>query len=219
MENQEMVLERLDRLDAKITPLSESARAIGELREEMGPRVNELVHALIVELADVEADFQLEDLLYLTKKLMRNVKNLNFSLDQLKNIIDFAQTAEPLLKSTVPQLIFFLDELEQKGVFRLMSTGLGVLKKIGQVYTEEEMEQIGDGMVRLMGMLNKVTSPETLQLLESAAEIPAKIDLSKAEPASPITMLRALGDPDTRQGFGVLLELTRGLGVLKPDAA
>jgi hypothetical protein len=81
MENQKRVLERLDRLDSKITPFCESARAPGERLEEMGPRVNEPDHALIVEMADVEADFQLEDLPYLTKKLMRTVKSLNFDLD------------------------------------------------------------------------------------------------------------------------------------------
>jgi uncharacterized protein YjgD (DUF1641 family) len=117
------------------------------------------------------------------------------------------QPAEPLFKSTVPQPVFFLDELGQKGVFRLMRAGLAVMKKIGQLYTEEDMKQIGDGMVRLMGMLKKATSPETLKLPEGAAEIPARIDLGSAQPASPITaMFRALGDPDTRQGLGVLLE-------------
>ncbi len=90
----------------------------GELREELAPRVNEAVQALIVEMADVEADFQIEDLVFLIKKTMRNTKNLNFLLDQLKNLIDFALTAEPLLKSSVPQLISYVDHLEQHGVFR-----------------------------------------------------------------------------------------------------
>jgi len=39
---------------------------------------------LIVELADVEADFQVEDLVFLIKKMMRNLKNLNFVLDQIE---------------------------------------------------------------------------------------------------------------------------------------
>jgi hypothetical protein len=47
----------------------------------VAPRVNEAVQALIVELADVEADFQLEDLVYFIKKLMRNVKNITFLLE------------------------------------------------------------------------------------------------------------------------------------------
>jgi len=48
---------------------------------------------------------------------MRNVNSFNFTLDQLKNVIDFVQTAEPLFKISVPQIIFILDDLEQKAFF------------------------------------------------------------------------------------------------------
>ena len=113
MTHEEEILSRLEQLEGRIAPMAETARAVGELRDELAPRVNEAVHALIRELADVEADFQLEDLLHLVKKALRNTKNLSFTLDQLKNLIDFAVTVEPLLKSSVPQLILYLDELER----------------------------------------------------------------------------------------------------------
>jgi uncharacterized protein YjgD (DUF1641 family) len=214
MNNEEIILERLDSLESQVAPLAESARAIGELRQDLAPRVNELVKALIVELADVEADFQLEDLLYLTKKAMRNVGNFGIALDQLKNLIDFAMTAEPLLKSTVPQLIFFLDDLEQKGVLRMVSTAVEVLKKVGETYTAEDMEQVGEGVVRLMGIAKKMTTPRTLDLLEKAADLPDKVDLSRAAPVGPLSMLWAM-DSEAKQGLGVVLELTKGLAALK----
>jgi len=100
---------------------------------------------MIVELADVEADFQLEDLLFLLKKMMRNIRNLSFALDQMKNLIDFALTAEPLLKSSVPQVISFLDELEQRGVLRLFSTSMEVLKRVGASYSAEDLQQVSEG--------------------------------------------------------------------------
>ena len=105
MNQEDNIQKRLERLEQQIAPVADSARSISELREELAPRVNEAVKALIVELADIEADFQLEDLLYFIKKVLRNLRNLTYSIDQLKNIIDFVLIAEPLLKSTVP-LIF-----------------------------------------------------------------------------------------------------------------
>jgi uncharacterized protein YjgD (DUF1641 family) len=210
-----MLSERFDRLEAQIAPLADSAKAIGELREELAPRVNEAVQALITNLADVEPDFQLEDLIFLLKNVMRNIKNLNYSLDQLKNLIDFAVTAEPVLKTTVPQIIFFLDALEQNGVFRLLSTGLDVLRQIGSTYSQEEMKQIGDGMVRLTGCLKKLTSPEALNLLEKAADLPSKTDLSNAKPVGMWGMMGALSRPEVKAGMGVALELTSSLANLK----
>ena len=173
MNNEKLIINRLDRLEQEIAPMADSARSIQELREDLTPRVNEAVKALIEELADVEADFQLEDLLYLIKMSMRNVRNLTFALDQLKNLIDFALTAEPLFKSTVPEIIYYLDDLEQKGVFRIINTSLEVMQKIGETYTEEDMEQIGDGLVKLLGVAKKLTTPEAIDLLEKTAELPA----------------------------------------------
>jgi len=215
MSNEELILDRLDRLEQEIAPMADSARSILELREDLAPRVNEAVKALIEELADVEADFQLEDLLFLIKSAMRNVRNLNFLLDQLKNLIDLALTAEPLLKSTVPQIIYYLDELEQRGVFRLARTSLEVVKKIGETYTSEEMEQIGDGLVKLLGVAKKLTAPEAITLIDHAAELPAKIDLSKAKEVGPCGMFWAMGTKEAKEGLGVLLELTKGLAALK----
>ena len=209
--------QRLDRLERQMAPLAESARALSELREELAPRVNEAVYALIAELADVEADFQLEDLIFLLKKSMRNVRNLSFALDQLKNLTDFAFTAEPLMKSSVPPVIFFLDELEQKGVFRLLNLGIDVLKQIGTTYSDEQMQQIGGGLVRLLGILHKLTRPEALDLLERLADMPARVDFSTAKPVGAWGLLGALSDPQVKQGMGVLMALTRGLAILRPE--
>lgn len=216
MNNEELIVERLEMLEAKIAPLTDSARSLGELRDELAPRVNEAVQALIVQLADVESDFQLEDLIFLMKKVMRNINNFSFALDQLKNLIDFAMTAEPLLKSTVPEMIFFLDEMEKKRVFKMMGMAVETLKKVGETYTEKDLEQISEGAVKLIGIAKKLTSPQAIDLLDKAADIPAAVDLSKARPAGPFGMLWAMGNSEVKQGFGVLLELTKGLSALKP---
>jgi hypothetical protein len=215
MNNEEIILDRLNRLEQKIAPVADSARSIRELKEDLAPRVNEAVKALIVELADIEADFQLEDLLFLIKNGMRNVRNLTFTLDQLKNFIDFALIAEPLFKSTVPQIIYSLDELEKKGVFNLFTSFLDIVKKIAETYTAEDMKQIGDGLVKLLGVVKKLTTPEALDFLDNAAEIPSRVDLSRAQSVGPFGMLWAGGNQEVKDGLGVLLEMTRGLAALK----
>lgn len=215
MDNDALILDRLDRLAQEIAPMADSAKSIGELKEELAPRVNEAVKVLIEELVDIEADFQLEDLLFLTKKALRNVRNLTYSLDQLKNLIDFALTAEPLLKATVPQIIFYMDDLEQKGVFNLLSSSLEIIKKIAETYTTEDITQIGNGLVKLLGIVKKLTAPEALELLDRIAEVPSRVDLSRAKPAGVWGMFWGMGNPEVKEGLGVLLELTKGLAVLK----
>jgi uncharacterized protein YjgD (DUF1641 family) len=214
MTHEKEILARLERLESRITPMAETARAVGELRDELAPRVNEAVQALIRELADVEADFQLEDLLHLLKKALRNTKNLSFTLDQLKNLIDFAVTIEPLLKSSVPQMILYLDGLERSGVFRLMQTVIETLKTVGESFTEADLVQIRTGLVRLAGVLNQVCRPEALDLIERTAQLPGRVDLSAVDAVGPWGAFWALRDDNIKRGLGVVLELTRGLATL-----
>ena len=160
MNNEQVIIDQLDHLGQEIATLTDSARSLRELRDDLSPRVNEAVKILIQELAEIEADVQFEDLVSLLKNLMRNVRNLTWSVDQLKNLIDFIRTVEPLLKSVVPQAIIYLDKLEQQGVFRVVASMMGVLEKIAETYTPEDIEQIGNGLVPLVGVVKKLTAPE-----------------------------------------------------------
>jgi uncharacterized protein YjgD (DUF1641 family) len=108
-----------------------------------------------------------------------------------------------------------MDDLERKGVFNLLSTSLEIIKKTAETYTAEDMAQIGDGLVKLLGIVKKLTTPEALELLDRAAEVPSRVDLSRAKPAGAWGMLWAMGNPEVKDGLGVLLELTKGLSALK----
>ena len=215
MTNNQAIMERLDTLEKEIHILTDTARSLRELRDDVTPRVNETVQALIKGLVEVETDFQLEDLTFLLKKVLRNIRNMNWSIDQLKNLIDFLRTVEPLLKSTVPQAIAYLDMLEHQGVFEILASMLGVLQRIGQTYTPRDIDQIGNGLVDLVGVAKKLTAPQAVNLLHRAAEIPVTVDLSQAKDVGPFSIMFALGNNEVKQGMGVLLELTKGLALLK----
>lgn len=215
MNNEQVIMEQLDHLGQEIATLTDSARALRELRDDLSPRVNETVKVLIEQLAEIEADVQFEDLVALLKNLMRNVRNLGWSVDQLKNLIDFLRTVEPLLKSAVPQAIIYLDKLERQGVFRVVASMMKVLEKIAETYTLEDIEQIENGLVPLVGVAKKLTTPEALNLLDKAADVPARVDLSQAKAVGPFGMLFALGNSEVKQGMGVVLELTKALSLLK----
>lgn len=214
MTNEEKILKRLESLEKKITPIAESAAVAKELKDELTPRINEAVQALIVELADVETEFQSEKLIYLCKKLMRNIDNFDFVLNSIHNLIDFAVNAEPLLKTSVPSFISFMDELEQKNVFKFLNTALETFKNLLEKYTPEQIEQIVDGFGKLAEIMVNLTNKKTIDLLEKASKMPAKLELEKSK-AGAFTILKAINDEQVKQGLGVLIEITKGLSTLK----
>jgi uncharacterized protein YjgD (DUF1641 family) len=215
MTNEKQILERLDRIEAHLAPISQTAQGLKEIRDDLIPLSGQAFRLLIRELEDVESSFQLEDLLALVKRFLRSVKHLKFSLDQLENIVDFVLTIEPLLKSAVPKIINYLDDLEQRGILRIIQSTLDVRAKIAASYSPEDIEQIGDGAVALLGVAKKLSSPQAQAFMEKIAELPSRVDLSSAKPVGPFGMLGALSSREARQGLGVLMELTKAMGSLK----
>lgn len=216
MNNEERIIERLDALRAEVAPVASAAKSMDNLRRELAPRVEEAVRALIVELSEVESDFQLEDLLALVKKSMRNVRTFNRALDQLSGLLSLVDNLEPLVRQSVPVWIAALDDMERKGVFTVLKGLLGVMEKVSAAYGEDDLERMGDGLVVLMGLARGLGDPKAGALLSRLAEAPAKVDLGKVQEAGPWGMLAAMRDPAMRRGMGLMLELTRAVGDATP---
>ncbi|MGD8519550.1 MAG: DUF1641 domain-containing protein [Desulfobacterales bacterium] len=219
MTTEEQILERLDRIEAQLAPISQSASSLQELREDLIPLSGQAFRLVTRELEDIESGFQLEDLLAMLKRMLRSVKHITFTLEQLENIVDFVTTIEPLLKSAVPQIINYLDDLEQRGVLRIITSMLDVRAKIAEAYNPDDIDQIGDGAVAALGLAKKLSDPKAVEFLEKFAELPSKVDLAGAKPIGPFGMLGALSSKDARQGLGILMELTKAMGSLKNGGA
>jgi uncharacterized protein YjgD (DUF1641 family) len=215
MTNEAMILERLDRIEAQLAPLAGSFKSIHELTEDLTPLANHAFQLIIKEMEDVESSFQLDDLLEMIKRLLRSVRSIIYSLNQLENVIDFVTTLEPLLKSSVPQLINYLDDLEQRGVFRTINATLEIRAKVAKAYTPEDIDQIGDGVVAVLGLAKKLTHPQTIAFLERLTEMPGELNLETCNAVGPFGILRACGNKEVKEGLGVLMEFTKGMGKLK----
>ncbi len=214
MTNEELIIERLDRIEKQLAPISQTANGIKDLREDLIPLSGQAFRLIARELEDVESSFQLEDLMELLKRTLRSVKDIIFAMEQLENIVDLVATIEPLLKSAVPQMINYLDDLEQKGVLRIINATLDIRAKVATAYTAEDIDQIGDGAVALLGLTKKLSDAQSIEFLEKLSNLPSQIDLASAKPVGPIGMLGALSSKEARQGLGVLMELTKAMGSL-----
>jgi uncharacterized protein YjgD (DUF1641 family) len=215
MTNEEMIIERLDRIERRIDPLAESAMSMKEFKDDLLAISQPVSKSLIKELEDVESAFQLEDLAVLSKRLLRSVKHIIYALEQLENTIDFVKTIEPVLRLMVPQLIEYLNGLEQRGVFRIIKATYDIRAKIATAYTAEDVDQIGDGLVALLGLAKKSSDPQFIQLLENLTEMGASLDLSKSKDVGPFGFFSACSGTESKKGLGVLLELTKAMGDLK----
>jgi uncharacterized protein YjgD (DUF1641 family) len=217
MTNEELILKKLEDLEAKIDPFVKSREILMELKEDLMPLQNQAIQLIIRELQDVEAGFQLDDVFLLIKQAMRSIRNLVFAMKTLDNIVEFITDIEPLLKSAVPKIIESLDEMERQGVFRMLKATLDLRSKIAAQYDADDIEKIGDGLVVMLGLVKKLTDTKALAFLEKAAALPANVDLSKSREISPMGLISAGFNSEIKQGLGVLMELTKAMGKMKDN--
>jgi len=211
----EAVLQKLDALQEEVRELRASQITYQELFKDMSPLIKQGFQTMLKEMSYLEGAFQLEDLYLLLKRGIRNVRNLAYMLDQLENLVELWQTMEPLMKSAVHNTIHYLGDLETKGVFRTYEAMLDVRAKVAQQYDHEDIVAMGDGFVWLVGLLKKLSNPETMALLDKLLEIPTRAKLEESKPVGAFGMLRAMGTPEVKESLGVVLQLTKALGTLK----
>ncbi len=219
MTNEELILKKLENLEAKIDPVLQFSENIKELKEDIEPLGKTAFHLLIKELQDVESDFQLEDATTLIKQTLRSTKDLTYSLQQFSNIIELLKDLEPLINAAVPQIIAYLDDLEKRGVFRMLKALMDVRAKASETYTPEDITRIGEVLVELLGLAKNLSDPNAMAFVKKASEIPSNIDLSKTEKIGPFGMLKMGLNSEVKEGLGVVMELTKAMGKLKEDKA
>ena len=215
MSKEDLILQRLDEIENKLALVHERAVLSQNFWHEMQPVMNDAFKVMLHELGDIETGFQMEDLFDLLKTFLRSVNNINYTLQQLETMINLWHTAEPLMKTTVPKAISYLDELEQKGVFRTYEAMLNLRAKVAQSYGPDQIEEMGDAFVFLIGMLSKLSDPKVRLMIEKASDAFTTMDLDKAEPCGPIGLMRAMSSPEAKQGLAVMVEMTKTLGKLR----
>jgi hypothetical protein len=71
---------------------------------------------------------------------------------------------------------------------------------------------------RVFAIFGKLFSGEMLNFMDRLADVALSARLREAESVGPMALLWRMRSPECRQGLGVLLELTRALGKMKPEA-
>ena len=219
MNKEDLILRKLEALEATVAPMVESHRMKAELMADLAPMGRQAMENVVKGLQEVETGFRIADAADLLKGVVRNTKNFTYALGQFESLMDFLKDLEPLLKLTVPKLISHLDDLERRGVFRILKIWVvDFREKIAENYGPEETEEIVDGMVALIGLVRGLSDPKAVALLHQLAEVPAKVEIGNAKPVGPVGMVSSLRDAEVRQGLGVLMELARGMGRISKPA-
>ncbi len=178
-----------------------------EFKQEALPIANHFVRLAIDELADIGSDFAAEDLLYLFKRVLRNMDLLVDLLDRVERLTGLADETTAIGRQVFNSAIDKLDFLERQGYFAFMNASLSIVERIVTEFSEEDVQALGENIVTILKTVRNMTQPEVLALANRA------VDTMRIEPEGPelstLGLLRELGDPRVRKGMARMLNVVK----------
>jgi len=207
---------KLDRLTTQVEFLTEEAyrqkrrqESWDELQEDLIPIGNDLFRLSVEQLEEVQHHAQLEDILRLFKRLLRNTHNLELMLDQLESLSELWQDASPLSRDAFMSAMQQLNLMESKGYFTFAQGGLSIVEKIVEAFDEDDISQLGDNIVLILETVKQMTQPEIMQMVRRTASV-----VSDDEPTqtSILSIVRQLNDPAVRKGLAKSLNVLKSVG-------
>ena len=146
-----------------------------------------MIKLSIDELAEISTDFELEDLTFLLKRLLRDTRMLVGFLDQMESLSELTQEGQVMGKRIFHQVTMELDRLEREGYFDIARAGMEVADKLVHQIDGDDVRKLGSNLV------------ESMQ-----ADIP--------ENPSLLSLLRKLNDPQVKRGLYRSLNLLKTIG-------
>ncbi|HEY42650.1 MAG TPA: DUF1641 domain-containing protein [Anaerolineae bacterium] len=203
--------EKIDYLTEQFEAQQRQREAWDELKQDLIPITNHMIKLSINELEEIGTDFELEDLLFLLKRFLRNTHLWMHLLDRLEAIMDLADEASVLGKQAFANTIETLHQLERVGYFAFARGGYYVLQRIVTEFSEEDVRALGDNIVNILTTVQKMTQPEMLTLANSAIDSMRDQTIENVKPPSTLSLLRQLSDPKVRIGLSKMLSIVSSL--------
>lgn len=207
--------QKLDVLTAQVAFLTEEMRLqqqqrqeMTELKRDLTPVAMDLFRLLVTQLDEVEQYVQLEDVIRLLKRLMRNTRNLEQMLDQLESLAELGQELSPLSQDVFLTLMMRLNEMERKGYFTFMRGGMEIADRVVTAFDEEDVRQLGDNIVLILETVKQMTQPDVMRLLQNTAVVMREEEVADV---SMLTILRQLNDPAVKRGLSKTLTVLRSV--------
>jgi len=202
--------DKIDYLTEQFELQNRRQQEIKELTQDLIPIANHMIKLSIDELAEIGQDFQLEDLLFLLKRLLRNTHSLSALLDRLESATGLVEDVNRIGKEAFNVSVETLDRFERDGYFTFLQEAWHIFERIVTEFNEEDVRALGDNIVTILSTARNMTQPEVLSLANNAMDALRSDPITEATP-SPLALLRELSDPQVRKGLARMINLVKVL--------
>jgi len=209
--------QKIDALTEQVTFLTIQAdeqkrrqTAFDELKSDLIPMANHMIKLGIIELAEIGDEFQIEDMFFLLKRIMRNTTLILDLFDKLESLMGIADETAILGKQVFNHAVEQLDNFEKEGYFEFAREGWLILERIIKEYSKEDVQALGDNIVTILDTIRSMTQPEILDLANNAIDVMQE-DIPDTDSVSLWALLNEMRNPQVRRGMVRMINFLKTL--------
>ncbi len=186
-------------------------REIEDLKDDLMRVGTDLYKTAVDELEEMSDNFDSKDLVFLGKRLLRNVNTINKALEQLESIKDFMEDFAPLSRDGIIDLMKKLDEYDRKGYFAFIKEGGRIIDNIVTSFEPEDARALADNIVTILETVRNLTQPEMLHSLNSAVNVYKNLDIEISGKVSFVSLLKELNTPEMKKGLAFAIQFLKNM--------
>ncbi len=205
----ETLHQKIDLISAQLEQQQRRQMELQELQNDLIPVMNHMIKLSIDELAEIGTEFQVEDLIFVLKRVLRNTRLIGRLMDMVEGGAGLIDEVTPIANQAFNTSVETLDRLERQGYFTFAQESWNILGRIVAEFSEHDVRALGDNIVTILTTVRNMTQPEILALANNA--ISAINPPEQVEDVSTLRLIRELGDPSVRRGLARLLNMVKAL--------
>lgn len=214
---------KIDALTTQVQYLTEQAQIAergrgnrDELIRDLVPIANDAFRLTTEQLEEVQEYIDLNDLLRLFKRLLRNGRNFDQMLDQLESAMDLLGTIGPLADSAFGKTVDTLERMEHKGYFAFAKGGVQIADNIVTSFSADDVRHLGDNVVLILNVIKDMTQPQIMTFIRNTLLV-AESEVEKPVDTSLIALIKQINDPAVRRGLALTMRVLSVIGAQASD--
>ncbi len=213
---------RVDAIDRKLDIILEEIelqrrhrREMEDLKDDLMRVGKDLYASAVVELEEVHDHMEAGDAVHLLKKLLRNVNNINLTLERLESAQDFIQDFTPVSRELFFDTMNRLDELDRKGYFAFLAELVKVGDTVVTSFSPEDVRRLGENIVTILQTVKSLSQEDVLRTVNNGLSVYRQLSIDVPEKVSTWQLLRELNTPEMRRGLAYLIRFQKSLVALE----
>ncbi len=202
---------KLDLLLSHVSEQRAKSETVEDLIADLSIIGKDVYDSTVEELENRQVEIDPAELTELGISFLRNIKSFIAMMNTFESVMDLTKEVGPIANEVIIDISKKLGEFEDKGYFDFFKELMGVIDSIIKGFSPEEVRQLADNVVSILGVVQKVTQPEMMKSIDNAIKIYSSVQTENIPEYNMWQVYKEMKTPEMKKGMGFMITFMKNL--------